>query len=212
MLNDIFNFMLLALLLFALAVSIRKLMNPKLTWKEVASRCLREFFKMMTVLIKKLSALLEKPTKKEYFPVFIGRDPSGYFSPFLTENYFSPFKKIWEIVDFDVEGYLTENVIFYRFTCIKLKQKIDYPELEQLIQKMAESSLKKHLKDYGFLNVPVQQLIAVRLINDIVTVYIACTSDGLKEIHNIRKEIKKAYQPSKEDSTSSPIKTDWKDE
>ena len=166
---------------------------------------------MVSTFYKEITA--PPPTPPIYFPVFIGTDEWGNLIPKLIRKYFSPFEKFWEIVDFNTAGYLNaqQNIIFYQLNCVKLKQNIISNELIDLIQNLAESCLKHYLQDYGYIDVPVKQIVATKLINDTVNIYIACTNEGITGINLIREKVQASCSKMNRLSRTPPLDTSWED-
>lgn len=206
----LFNLTFAFTLCFIVIVVLVKLFTKK-NYEEAIQICVVFLKSMVSTFNKEITA--PPPTPLIYFPVFIGTDEWGNLIPKLIRKYFSPFEKFWEIVDFNTAGYVNaqQNIIFYQLNCVKLKQDIVGNELIDLIQNLAESCLKHYLQDYGYMDVPVKQIVAIKFINDTVTIYIACTSEGISGINFIREKIQASCSKKNRSSQIPPLDTSWED-
>lgn len=200
----------LSFLFFIGAVVIVKYITGK-TYEETMRICIGFVKRMGGAFYKEMTAPSPAPITK--YPVFIGIDEYGYPIPRFMREYFSPFMKFYEIVDFDKTDYINanQNVIYYRLNCVRLKLDISGNELVDLLQSVAESCLRSHLRDCGYDNVPVKQIVAARPTNGMIIIYIACTSNGIPEINRIRKKINEINSKGNGPSAPPLVYTGWED-
>lgn len=196
-------------LYFIGAVVIVKYLTGK-TYEDATGICTGFLKRMGGAFYKKMTAPPPAPTTR--FPVFIGIDDYGNPIPQLMRKYFSPFERFYEIVDFDGAGYsnFSSNILCYRLNCTMPKQNINDHEMADLSQRVAESCLRRYLQDYGYNDVPVQQVVAVRPVNGTMVIFIACNSDGIPEINHIRKQIRDSCFKNNP-SQVPPLETNWEE-
>jgi len=199
--------LLLALCFIGVVVIVKS--YKKVTYEEASKICAQALRGIVIGFFKRS----DPPALVVRFPVFIGADEYGNIIPQLIRKYFSPLEKFYEIVDLDGAGYLNsnQNIIFYRLNCVRLKLDITGNELVDLIQSVAEACLRNHLQDYGYNDVPVKQMIAVRPVNGMIIIYIACTSNGIPEINLLRKNINDINSKGNGPSDPPPLYTIWED-
>lgn len=198
----------LSVLFFIGAVVIVKYITGK-TYEEATRICTGFVKRMGGAFYKEMTAPPPAPITK--YPVFIGIDEYGYPIPQLLRKYFAPFEKFYEIVSFDDIGHFNSNIICYRLNCVRPKLDISGNELVDLAQSVAEACLRSHLQDYGYSDVPVKQIIAVRPINGMIFIYIACNSNGIPEINILRKKINNINSKGNGPSAPPPVYTNWED-
>lgn len=120
------------------------------------------------------------------YPVYIGHNGVCYRED-LIEQAFDGLNRYWEIFYFDNVVCNANYVITYQFRVYEpLDTRMKDGRRLSLVRNIAEKVLKHHLNMYGW-HIPVDNLIAVTLHEDVLSVMIATSYLGLPEIKRLRK-------------------------
>ncbi|WP_075721960.1 hypothetical protein [Roseburia sp. 499] len=122
------------------------------------------------------------------YDVFIGHN--GYIiRDDIVNEYFAPLQNYWETFYYSDAKYASQNVVEYAFRAyFPTKFENSSRRLLASVKQIAEQALTRHFHSFG-VSFPVDRFIAVKIHQDIVSVFIAVNDKGFSEIEKLRQNI-----------------------
>lgn len=156
----------------------------------IGKKNVQESVKILMNFFSSIYKALETQTAQATpnYSVFIGYN--GYtIRDDIVNEYFSALSNYWETVYYTNTKYISPNVVEYEFRAyFPTKFENSSRRLLASVKQVAEQALTRHFHSFG-VSIPVDRFIAVKIHQDIVSVYIAVNDKGFSEIEKLRQNI-----------------------
>lgn len=156
----------------------------------IRKKSTQESVKILMNFFSSIYKALETPPAQAplNYNIFIGYN--GYcIRDDIVNEYFSALSDYWETVYYTNTKYISPNVVEYEFRAYyPTKYEHSSRRLLASVKHVAEQALTRHFHNIG-VSIPVDHFIAVKIHEDVVSVYIAVNEIGFQEIDVLRKKI-----------------------
>lgn len=156
----------------------------------IRKKSTQESVKILMNFFSSIYKALETPPAQAplNYNIFIGYN--GYcIRDDIVNEYFASLHNYWETVYYSDMKYVSQNVVEYEFRAYyPTKYEHSSRRLLASVKQVAEQALTRHFHNIG-VSIPVDHFIAVKIYEDVVSVYIAVNEIGFQEIAALRKKI-----------------------
>lgn len=194
-----------------LSIVIVKYTKPNCTLNESIAICVRFIKTIIKDIIKEFFNL--SSIQNIQYPVYIGYNNYDIM-PQNVENCFKELSNHFDNIYFSNYKNNYANILLYEFRVYNPHMEdIDYLEFIELLTRISEKILMTHFRKYGINTniIRIDNFIYVNLNDDILQIAFAKNDNGIREIKNLRCNLKNTYYSSQYHNTKKELKVQWND-